>query len=144
MALLVITTLFSSSGRQDLIAQPRFGVVLSFVVALGAALTFALWPKPVPVSNVRVHNASAYALSDVVVGRGHYGIVGPDVTTSYIEWGPAYRNAYVSFVANGKRRILMPEDHFGEKPLGPGKYTYTIGLDASSESSAFTFEFSED
>ena len=123
MALQVGTKFFSPGGRQDFIAQPRFGVALSLIVALGVVLMFGLWPKPVPLSNVRVHNASAYALIEVAVGKGRYGIVEPGKTTSYIEWGPAYRHEYAAFVADGKAHALVPEDHFSEKPLGHGRYT---------------------
>jgi hypothetical protein len=38
----------------------------------------------------------------------------------------------------------MPEDHFNEKPLGPGNYTYTIDFGGSSDSTAFILELSKD
>jgi hypothetical protein len=136
---------FSNPGvRSDFIAQPRFGVALSLVVALGVVLTFMLWPKPVPLSNVRVHNASAYTLSEVTLGRGRYGNIRPGETTSYIGWGPAYSHEYAAFVSGGKPHAQMPEDHFNEKPLGPGNYTYTIDFGGSSDSTAFILELSKD
>ena len=138
------TTHLSSGSSSEFIALPRFGVALSLIVALAIGLTFALWPKPVPLSRVRVHNASQHVLTDVTVGKGHYGVVRPGETTSYIEWGPAYRHEYVAFLVGGRRSALVPEDHFSEKPIGPGVYTYTIGINAPIESGSFTFEFSKD
>jgi hypothetical protein len=81
-----------------------------------------------PASDIRIRNATGRDLQDVVVGRRQYGKIGRGETSGYQSWGPAYRFARVSVIAEGRPMLLQPEDHFGETPLGSGRFTYILSV----------------
>jgi hypothetical protein len=119
------------------ITQPQLSALGALIVALALVLTFVLWPKPVPISDVRVLNASSHTLHDVVVAGTHYGDLAPGQVSTYVAWGPAYSLERISFEVDGRRLLQQPEDHTGPS-LGPGHFTYRIRLDGSSPIGEFT------
>ena len=114
------------------IFSPSFPATAGVTAALLGTLCFALWPKPVPTSTVRVVNASSQMLHSVLVGRGRYGDLAPGEASAYQTWGPAYAHERISFEVDGRQLLQQPEDHVGEEPLGRGAFTYAINVDASA------------
>ena len=98
-----------------------------FVVALLIAVVFGRSVKS-PISDIRIRNATNRNLQGVVVGRSHYGSIQRGESSGYQSWGPAYRYASVSLLADGKPVRLQPIDYVGETPLGPGRFTYILRL----------------
>ena len=118
----------SHDSARAQIFSPSFPVIAGVTVALLSLLCFALWPKPVPMSNVRVANSSSQMLHSVLVGKGRYGDLAPGQVSAYLTWGPAYAHERISFEVNGRHLMQQPEDHYGEYPLGQGAFTYVIGV----------------
>jgi len=98
-------------------------LIVSLVVALVAVSSIKA-----PVSDIRIRNATGRDLQDVVLGRGHYGKIGGGEVSGYKSWGPAYRYARVSLVADGMPMLLQPVDYFEETALGPGRFTYVVSI----------------
>jgi hypothetical protein len=117
------------------IFSPSFPAIAGLTAALLGVLCFVLWPKSVPMSNVRVANSSSQTLHSVLVGKGRYGDLAPGQVSAYLTWGPAYAHERISFDVNGKHLLQQPEDHYSEYPLGQGAFTYVIGVNDDSLSS---------
>lgn len=101
---------------------------------------------------IRVRNASAVVMQDVVVGfpmedgdeggpvapgdaeSGDviYGTVQPGSATPYRTILQAYRYARVTLTADDRALVLQPTDYVGESLLEPGRYTYELHFDGSS------------
>ncbi|MBS0579296.1 MAG: hypothetical protein JSR36_08550 [Proteobacteria bacterium] len=113
------------------IARPALFAFGALLIALLVVLAFALWPQSTPISDVRVINASTHTLRNIVVGKGHYNDLGPGQASEYRSWGPAFPHERVSFELDQTRMLQAPDDHFGEKPLGPGKFSFKVELDTS-------------
>jgi hypothetical protein len=130
------------------------GVVISrsnwFVISAALLIVFLLIALVTissfksPVSDIRIRNATNRDLQDVVVGRGRYGQIGRGDVSEYQSWGPAYRYARVSLVADGKPMLLQPDDHFGETALGPGRFTYILSFHHESEVDTLDIAFVKD
>jgi len=126
------------------LARPRLWAVASTLAALFAVLLIALWPKPDPKSNVRVCNASPWVLHNVTVGRTSYGDILPGGSTGYRFWGPAYTHPKVELEAHGIRLRQVPDDNFGETPLGRGTFCYVITVVDPKSEDDFTVEATKD
>jgi len=79
---------FDSPTPVPLVARPTYWLTAATVTGLLVVLVFALWPKEIPQSKVRVRNASSVTLQNVVVGKAHYGDLGPGESSQYQTWGP--------------------------------------------------------
>jgi hypothetical protein len=58
----------------------------------------------------------------------HVSLLPAGEVTDYEEMELAYRYATVTATANGAELILQAIDFVGEVPLGPGRFTYRLGL----------------
>ena len=117
----------------ELLSAPRVGSVLSFVCLVLIVVAIADWPAPVPTAHVRVRNASAFQLQDVVIGRSHYGTIEAGATTPYQSWGPVYATSVVSLDVGGQRlQTPLPEDHVGEHPYTSTNVTFSIDIAGST------------
>ncbi|MDP9120091.1 MAG: hypothetical protein M3O15_01790 [Acidobacteriota bacterium] len=85
---------------------------------------------------VRVANRSAVDFEGVTVtfpdGAREYGRLPQGASASYQKVEKAYRYAAVEVVAKEGRLALQPHDFMGEKPLGPGRYTYALTVDGAA------------
>ena len=114
-------------------------LIISFLIALVTISSIKA-----PVSDIRIRNSTERDLQDVTVGHGHYGSIRRGEITDYQTWGPAYKYARVSLFADGKPMLLQPIDHFGETPLGPGRFTYILSFRHDSEGDALDIVFVKD
>jgi hypothetical protein len=100
------------------------------LLALGAILVllFAEYGRTSTAgySQVRVRNGTGAPLKDVKVNDIAYGDIPPAGVSGYRGMASAYGYAKVDLVTGGKRIFLKPDDYVGEKPLGPGHFTYLI------------------
>jgi len=81
---------------------------------------------------IEVHNISDYDYDNLVVGEESYGTLRSGERTEYRDFGVAYDYNYVSLEIDGMPFLLQPIDFLGETPLGPGNFTYEVGvLDAT-------------
>jgi hypothetical protein len=124
----------SQSNEVAVISKTNWYVVVAvlFIVTLLIGLLVVSNVKG-PVSQIRIRNSTDRNLESVEVGRGHYGSIAPGAVSEYQAWGPAYKYARVSSVADGKLMLLQPIDNVGETPLGPGRFTYILSLRRDSE-----------
>lgn len=101
---------------------------------------------------IRVQNASAVVMQDVVVGFPEvttgggdpvepgdaesgdvdYGTIDPGAATPYRTIGKAYRYTAVTVLVEGEEVELVPIDYVGEDPLDGGRYTYELHYDGGS------------
>jgi hypothetical protein len=84
---------------------------------------------------VRVRNDSGTRLENVKVtfpgpNKDWFGNLAPGAGSDYADVAKAYRYAPVEAVGTGRTLRFMPADYVGEKPLAPGMYTYSLGVDA--------------
>jgi hypothetical protein len=79
-------------------------------------------------AEIRVLNDSGADMKIVIVGTIDYGDIKAGAVTDYQHWDEAYRYAYVSVIAEGKRIESVPIDYVGESRLGEGKFTYVLTL----------------
>jgi hypothetical protein len=115
------------SDTLELFARPRyFAVIIIAIVAFVALFVAFFWPRPVPLTDARVRNASQFTLTDVVIGKGHYGDITAGEITEYRTWGPAYPHPLIAFHVGTQVLRLVPEDHVSEQVLGPGRFTYVL------------------
>jgi hypothetical protein len=144
----------SAGVNMELEPETNEGVVISrsnwlviaaallIVLLLLALVTISSFKSPV--SDIRIRNSTNRDLQDVTVGRGHYGPIGRGEVSGYQSWGPAYRYARVSLVADGKPLLLQPDDYFEETPLGPGRFTYVLSLRHESDVDTLDIAFVKD
>jgi hypothetical protein len=86
-------------------------------------------------TRVRVRNASAVELQNLLLlfpgeERLTAGALAPGGVTGYVPVRTAYRYAYLEATVAGRRTVLQPIDYVGERPLGPGCFTYDLTVDA--------------
>lgn len=85
---------------------------------------------------IRIHNISNVQFNKIKVGGGlnqkHYEDLPPGVKSAYQTYEKAYRYAYVELEIENVKFILQPIDFFGESELTPGKYTYQIDANNST------------
>jgi hypothetical protein len=127
-----------------LLSRPPFWVTTATVAAVLGVLSVAYWPRALPKSEIRVHNASGVTLHDVIVDRAHYGDIAAGESTAYQSWGPAYPHPKVQFEVGGTRLEQIPVDHVGENILGAGRFTYAITIGAPKSRSGFSIEVARD
>lgn len=82
---------------------------------------------------IRIHNDTGVTVRDVKIGFPGGVVVteaamAPDAYSDYISPEVAYRLASLEASADGHPYRLTPTDYVGEKPLEPGRYTYSIRL----------------
>lgn len=82
---------------------------------------------------IRVHNASAATMADVVVHFPHesvdYGTLAPGEVSGYRAVELAYRIASVGVTIDGEGHALQVVDYVGEEALMRGRrYTYRLDL----------------
>ena len=135
----------AKSDEVAVISRPNWYVIVAvlFVVSLLIGLVVVSSIKG-PVSDIRIRNSTNHDLQDVIVGRGHYGSIGRGEVSAYQTWGPAYRYARVSLIADGKPMLLQPTDYVGETALGPGRFTYVLSFRQESEGGALDITFVRD
>lgn len=109
--------------------------MLAFAGSLTAACT-TVPPLPQPdVSMVRIHNDSRWTMRDVqanFTGAIHdYGDLPPASHSGYQPAPGAFRYARITATVNNQPRQFQPNDYLGETPLGPGRFTYSLDVDAS-------------
>ena len=129
------------------ISKPNWFVVAAtlFVVVLLIAVVFGRTVRVKgPVSDIRIRNATNYHLQSVVVGRSRYRSIQRGDSNEYQSWGPAYRYAFVSLLADGKPLRLQPVDYVGETPLGPGRFTYILTLHQGQSGDVLDIAFVKD
>jgi hypothetical protein len=135
----------SESHEVPVISTTNWYVVVAvlLIVTLLTGLVVVSSIK-VPVSQIRIRNSTDRNLQSVEVGRGYYGSIGRGAVSDYQAWGPAYKYARVSLVADGKPMLLQPIDYVGETPLGPGRFTYILSLRPGSEGDSLVIAFVRD
>jgi hypothetical protein len=81
---------------------------------------------------IRVHNASAATMADVVIHfpdeSVEYGTLAPGEASGYRAVELAYRIASVAVTIDGESHGLQVVDYVGEEPLMGGRYTYRLDL----------------
>ncbi len=81
---------------------------------------------------VRLENTSAVELRDVTFSSGHdpltYERLAPGERTAYVEVESSYSYGYLKVTANGREHVIQPIDYVGEEEIGPGRFTWRIGL----------------
>jgi hypothetical protein len=135
---------FDAPAPDPLLTRPSYWATAAMVTAVLGVLLIAFWPRELPKSDIRVHNASGVTIHDVVVDRTHYGDIAAGESTPYKSWGPAYPHPKVAFEAGGIRLQQIPEDHFGETILGAGRFTYVVTVAAPKSEDDFSVEVAKD
>lgn len=81
---------------------------------------------------VRVHNASAATMADVVIHSPQesvdYGTLAPGEVSGYRAVELAYRIASVGVTIDGEGHALQVVAYVGEEPLMGGRHTYRLDL----------------
>jgi hypothetical protein len=128
-----------------LVSRPNWYVIAAtlLVISLLIAIVFGHGTKG-PISDIRIRNATDRDFQNVVVGRAHYGPIGRGDSSGYQSWGPAYRYAFVSLLADGKPMLLQPIDYVGETRLGPGRFTYILTIHPGPAGDALEIDFVKD
>jgi len=119
------------SDDASVVSKPNWYVIAATLLAISLLIAIVFgrdFHINGPTSDVRIHNATDHDLQDVVVGPAHYGSIQRGVSSGYQSWGPAYKYAFVSVLADGKPMLIQPIDYVGETPLGPGRFTYILSL----------------
>jgi hypothetical protein len=111
-------------------ARLRYGLLLT-LLGLPMAGCDEILVDVGPVE-VRVHNASAGIMEDVIIHfpeeSAEYGTLAPGEASGYRTVELAYRIASVALTIDGEARGLQVIDYVGEEPLAGGRYTYRLGL----------------
>lgn len=109
-----------------------------WLIPAALALSGCVTGPPADETLVRIHNASARTLNSVRVDFGErsvsYGQLIPGQTSEYRPAGTAYRYAFMEAMVDGQRMTFQPIDYVGETPLGPGRHTYHVTIDAPTRS----------
>ena len=79
-------------------------------------------------TEIRIRNVSAFNHDGLHVGDETYGSLPAGAETRYREFGTAYGYNYVRLEVEGEEMILQSTDYVGEMPLGPGRFTYEVGV----------------
>ena len=87
-------------------------------------------------TRIRLRNASTFELTAVTFAPGtsrvEFARIGPAEVTPYSDVASAYSYGYLDVRVNGERRQLQPIDYVGESPIGSGRFTYVITIDAAT------------
>lgn len=75
---------------------------------------------------VRVVNDSGVPIKNIRLNGVSFGDLSVGVTSRYRPLSTAYPYASLRVEVANKAYEWMPDDHFGEKPLGKGNFTYSI------------------
>jgi hypothetical protein len=135
----------ADSDEVAVISRSNWYVIAAALLLISLLITIvAVSSIKAPVSDIRIRNSTDRDLHDVAVGHGHYGLIGRGEVSDYQTWGPAYKYARVSLIVDGKPMLLQPIDHFGETPLGPGRFTYILSIRRDSEGDALDMAFVKD
>jgi hypothetical protein len=111
----------------------RRSLLLAAILALAVSACTNPFASPGTVY-VRVENATAYTLQDVVVGfpsgTERYGSLAAGERSAFRRVGRAYGYAYVEVRVEGRTLVQQPIDYVGESLLEPGRYTYVLDITA--------------
>lgn len=116
------------------------------VIILAAAIAACTSPfGPSGDVQVRVANNSSFAFERVEVvfpeNEVDYGSVSAHGVSEYVPVETAYRYAYIEVEVGGEVLTIQPIDYVGEKPIGPGRYTYLLNVTVEGH---LTLEFREE
>lgn len=120
----------------------RDGRTLTLLDAAGATVLIfraadELSPAPAKTLMIRVRNDAPvdYARVQAIFPdktKVDFGPVGAGRSSEYFQVGEAFNDAFVRIqVADGREHIFQPDDHVGDTPLAPGRYTYVLRVDGS-------------
>jgi hypothetical protein len=114
----------------ELVSRLPIAAVFFSLLALVAAVTVYLVAAAptASVSHVRIRNGTSYPFQQVVVDGQVYGNIDPGKESAYGDLRNAYPSAQVRLIAAGHELRIQPEDHFGEEPLGRGRFTYALKI----------------
>ena len=107
--------------------RSRWFLLLLFVWLSGCDVFEAEGPVEVRVMNgadVTLDEGALYLPRDSIVFSG----LGPGAFTDYREVDIAYRIASARVVSGTDTSGIQVVDYVGEKPLGPGQYTYVLAF----------------
>lgn len=111
-----------------------FAVVAAVFGALLAAVFALHMSRPAAIaSHVRVQNDTGVPLQNVRINGIAYGDLAIAALSQYQRQSPAYRYAKVELRILGKNVHLLPDDYVGERPLGPGRFTYRLQMGTAKE-----------
>jgi hypothetical protein len=131
----------ASRVRQFLLLLPIFalsGCATVCATLIGGLIGDLVHSLPSHSSDIRVRNASVVTLRNVTIGAVNYGDLAAGETSDYKMWGPAYRHCKVQLEVDASKLLHPSELHFGERPLGPGKFTFVLEVEAPTPKSDFS------
>ena len=109
---------------------------LTFVFAVATAACNNPFSSDDDATRIRLRNASTFELTAVTFAPGtsrvEFARIGPAEVTPYSDVASAYSYGYLDVRVNGERRQLQPIDYVGESPIGSGRFTYVITVDAAT------------
>lgn len=77
-------------------------------------------------SMVRVSNDTGVPINNIILNNVPFGYLSNKQISEYKPLTNAYPYARLRLEVANKTFEWMPDDHYGEKPLGKGNYTYSI------------------
>ncbi|QNA98622.1 hypothetical protein [Massilia sp. Dwa41.01b] len=77
-------------------------------------------------SMVRVSNDTGVPINNIILNDVSFGYLSNKQISEYKPLTNAYPYAHLRLEVANKKFEWMPDDHYGEKPLGKGNYTYSI------------------
>lgn len=87
-------------------------------------------------TEIRLRNSSSFELTNVTFSPGQaelkFDRIRPGEATSYVPVAYAYRYGYLEALVNGSRRVIQPIDYVGESPIGQGRFTFEITVEATT------------
>ena len=110
------------------------------IVAIMLIIVFGSCSKNSGEVQLRIENNSSFDFDDVQLNPGsdkkEIGPIKAGKKSVYHNFETAYRYGYISLNIQGNTLTLQPIDYVGETPLGPGKYTYVVGVDGNPATNA--------
>lgn len=124
-----------------LLSVPRLWLL---VLLVGAAVGCSGVLSPADRVQIRIENATAFDLDDVIVGFPEqteaYGRLAAGKSSAYRAVARAYGYAAVEVRVGDSTVRLQPIDYMGASLLEPGRYTYILHLDSLDDPYALDLE----
>src|SRR4051812_31844090 len=80
-------------------------------------------------TEIRVRNDANIDFVNVIVGKDtKFGDIKRGEVSGYRRWNGAPPYVNISATASGKRMRFVPDDYFGARPLGEGRFTYVVTI----------------